>query len=448
MASNPYPQVTDFITTGYFYHKTLSSQQTERAFHKDTITYNVDDLAPKTADLAEKALDLWESVGDFTFQETPGDKGDINFKDDHLLDFEGELARTSNWLKVSSGQNNPNKIAKIGTSRVQIDKDWIETNGNSTDSYTFSTYVHEIGHALGLGHPGDYNGDADFGSDAEFDTDSFQSSVMSYFNQNENTKINPSTKAFPETPQIADIFAIKKLYGLDKNARSGDNVYGNNNNTGPAELFNAPTSGTTQTFTIYDRGGTDTLDFSKESAAQTITLAAGGISDVAGAKGALIIAPQSTIENAKGGSGVDTITGNGAANVLRGNGNADVLDGQGGADTLHGGPGEDALTGGAEDDTLIGGPGKDQLAGGLGNDTLQYVDGSNSFGGETVDGGDGQDRLLFDDAGATFDLGGDNDPVRRGDPLRERSPQSDHRSRVRPIAGCGHGPRGGDLRPR
>lgn len=30
--------------------------------------------------------------------------------------------------------------------------------GTDINSYTFQTYVHEIGHALGLGHPGNYNG--------------------------------------------------------------------------------------------------------------------------------------------------------------------------------------------------------------------------------------------------------------------------------------------------
>jgi hypothetical protein len=33
------------------------------------------------------------------------------------------------------------------------------------DSYSFQTYVHEIGHALGLGHGGPYNGSASYGLD-------------------------------------------------------------------------------------------------------------------------------------------------------------------------------------------------------------------------------------------------------------------------------------------
>ena len=55
------------------------------------------------------------------------------------------------------------------------------------NTYAFQTYIHEIGHALGLGHPGNYNGEARYPNDAEFQNDSWAMSIMSYFGQTENT---------------------------------------------------------------------------------------------------------------------------------------------------------------------------------------------------------------------------------------------------------------------
>ena len=68
-----------------------------------------------------------------------------------------------------------------------------------------------------------------------------------------------------------------------------------------------------------------------------------------------------TIENAIGGSGADTIIGNEVANVLTGNAGADKLSGNGGNDTLNGGAGNDTLTGGDGVDYMTGGAGDDMF---------------------------------------------------------------------------------------
>ena len=114
----------------------------------------------------------------------------------------------------------------------------------------------------------------------------------------------------------------------------------------------------------------DTLDASGYSNAQTIDLTPGNWSSIGGYTNNIGIYLTTTIENANGGSGADTIIGNDANNSLYGNGGADTLKGGGGADYLSGDAGDDSLNGGDGNDSLYGGDGNDSLKGAGGADYL------------------------------------------------------------------------------
>lgn len=210
----------------------------------------------------------------------------------------------------------------------------------ASGNYGRLTFTHEIGHALGLNHPGNY--DASQGrptyANASYAEDTRQFSVMSYWHESKTGGDNGGYYA--AAPLMDDIAAIQHLYGANMTTRVNNTVYGFNSNT-DRDFYTATHSNQKLVFAVWDAGGNDTLDFSGYSQNQRISLNEGSFSDVGGLKGNVSIATGVTIENAIGGSGDDVIVGNTAGNIIKGGAGNDVIYGGGGQDQLWGGSGND-----------------------------------------------------------------------------------------------------------
>ena len=312
---------------------------------------------------------------------------------------------------------------------------------NSTLSYNRSpvqgnygalVLVHELGHAIGLAHPGKYNAEdgvtITYDHDAEYYEDSLQYTVMSYFDE-KNTGADYHG-AYAASPLLDDISAAQKEYGVNLTTRTSDTVYGFNS-TADRPWFAATSASSKLIFAAWDAGGVDTFDFSGFGSAQTIDLREGYFSSVGGLVGNVVVAEGAAIENAIGGSGSDVITGNALSNSLSGGGGADTLNGLGGANIFDGGEGDDILNGGDGIDTAVysrstgmvivdlGLTGR-QNTQSQGYDTLSSIEnliGSNYGDGlagnalaNIIDGGQGQDYMAGGGGDDTYfvDSAGDN----------------------------------------
>jgi serralysin len=199
-----------------------------------------------------------------------------------------------------------------------------------------STMIHEVGHALGLSHPGPYNGCGFTYEDAAaYAQDSQQYSIMSYFSAAStganHTAANGSTYG-ALTPLLHDIATIQWLYGVNVATRSSNTVYGFNSTAGSPE-YDFSMLGRPPVETIWDGGGVDTIDLSGYTTASNLDLNEGAFSDVGGLTKNLSIAFGAMIENAIGGKGNDYLMGNALPNVLQGGAGNDMINGGDGVDT-------------------------------------------------------------------------------------------------------------------
>jgi serralysin len=426
------------VTVTYAYRSTAPASMPE-----DTSGFSRFSTAQILA--AEAALQLWSDVANITFQRVgSGISGNGAYSNNATILF----------ANYSSGAEGASAFAyypwPTATGAGQVEGDiWVNVSLPENATPVFGefgphTLAHEIGHAIGLSHPGDYNaGEGQtitYADDAVYWQDARAFTIMSYFG---SSNVGYSLNAFAAGPQLHDIAAVQLLYGANMTTRTGDTIYGFNSNT-DRQHYTITADGQSPVFAIWDAGGNDTLDLSGYSTPSEIDLreeafsSAGPGNEALGdplAIGNIAIARGAVIENAIGGSGNDTIIGNAVANVLTGNGGADAITGAAGDDMLSGGAGGDSLDGGDGVDTAsyetaaagvvasLAAPGGntgeaagdtyggvENLIGSTFNDTLTGDGGANRIlggaGDDNVNGGAGDD-ILRGGAGADAIAGGD-----------------------------------------
>jgi len=376
-----YQQIADYLRLGYWGVEDHQWIDMDGGGSGTNITYNIDGLTAAGQQLALSALQAWQDVCDVTFVRTSA-AAELSFDDTYGGAFTGWTFGGSDGTYIVGSYIN------VGTS-------WLDSYGSGFDSYSYLTYIHEIGHALGLGHAGPYNGGGTYNANAIYANDTWQYSVMSYWQQ---SNFGGASTRYVMTPEIADILAVQIQYGAATSTRTGNTVYGFNATAGG--IFNFAAYASAPALTIYDNGGNDTVDCSGYTANQVIDLRAGSYSSVGGLVNNIGIALNAVIENAVGGSGSDVITASGAdGGWMCGLDGDDTIIAYGGNMQLaYGDGGQDQLFFIGNQNQLFGGAGTDWLGVSGDNNTLIGADGDEWMGasgiGNTVVGGEGHDSLF------------------------------------------------------
>ena len=318
-----------------------------------------------------------------------------------------DTATTAGTLRIAwSGIQDEDAVgwAYLPGNTVQAGDIWlISENHQETDVDFEHTVLHELGHALGLSHS--FEGGIG-GAKMPANLEGVEFTVMSY---TVSARFSEATWAdlWPQTYMYHDIVVLQELYGKDTVTTAGGDTY--NFNTTERYLQ-----------TVWDYGGTDTLSVSGEKAAH-LNLTPGSWSNVGTDiryqtengtnftdSYTVYIADDTTIENATGASGDDTLQGNDAANRLIGNDGNDRMEGGAGNDVLRGDAGADQSFGGSGDDQLWAGSdddGNDTVAGGSGNDTVAGANGDDLLVGGSVN--DGATKQLVESATSSASDGSD-----------------------------------------
>ena len=298
--------------------------------------YGTEDPLPVTDPIKRNVteiFDLFEQYLDVTFQEVADTAN--NYGQIRIMLSNGPLASDSRGYAYQPPGTTENPI----DGDIHLSSVYKHEYEDVPGSYGYITIAHEIGHALGLKHPGNYSS-GERGPFLSYAQDNNTNTMMTYvglggFNQ------------YSTTPMTYDIRSLQYLYGRNNNFNSQnttysfDSVYGFSDGN---QYLGSPDTGTK--VTLWDGGGFDTVDLSKLPALELegftfdyrVDLRGGGLittadaynkheyiafQDTSGKKyktstSGTAIAYHTVIENLINSAGNDFISANGAANKFSG----------------------------------------------------------------------------------------------------------------------------------
>lgn len=219
---------------------------------------------PNQKAAVQAALNYISSITNLKFTETDTTTGGQN--DSANINFGSNLQSTSDGYAYT-----PNNSPAVGKTYVYINNKQPSDLGNFTaGTYGWADVFHEIGHALGLKHPGNYNAGLPgntTGTPPYLDAahDNHQYSIMSYNNNSYTNGVNNTTY------MPYDIEALQYLYGVKTNGSTA---------TAGTFSFANSTPATTYLQTLWSNTGGDQINLAGMSNSSVINLNPGTYSSI------------------------------------------------------------------------------------------------------------------------------------------------------------------------
>ncbi len=300
------------------------------------------------------AMDDYSSVANISFTESS------NFEDAHILwaILDDEDSDESLGSAYAPGDGVYEGLTTINYYPYTTEEnELVDENILSPGSYYYTTFIHELGHALGLSHPHPDEHEIEHFPGVSHDEDSGDNglnaqpyTVMTYNDVSANKYVpgeeeHFSDSLYPDGAYVGymenlgafDIAAIQHLYGPNVNSNDDDTIW----------LLDEENSN--GWYCIWDNGGKDTVSAENAESSVSIDLrnatlenevgGGGYISQIGSDPLGFTIAYNSTgdciIENATGSDQDDNLRGNDVNNILDGGAGDDVLIGKDGDDTYY-----------------------------------------------------------------------------------------------------------------
>lgn len=304
---------------------------------------------------AQAAFDAWQAVADLTFVRTE-DGPDVDIRLGIVDSIDGPGGIVGATVTGRNGADLTRADILVDGSNNYVTGLDIVADGEYS---FFLTALHEIGHALGLGH---------------------ENSVLAVMNSTLDQTLTGLT--------ADDIEGIVSFYG-------GPSIAGDDLRVGRADLDDTVTGGAGND-TIYGLAGNDTVNAGTGSDAVFGNL---GQDRLNGDPGDDTLRGQFDSDTLNGDAGNDLLFGGAGADRVFGNADSDTLNGNSGDDFVRGDDGDDLVRGQGGDDLLIGSDGNDTIVGHAGNDGLDGSAGDDLLidgpGNDTLTGGAGRDLFVF-----------------------------------------------------
>ena len=367
----------------------------------DSQIFNFDGVISEAAykALIRAAFDAWEAVSDIDFVEVSDSLNvDIRLGWDAIDGVNGTVGEAAYSYFVNPGVDTFDFVEI----RFDTAEPWTtDRNYAGLDLVNFyTTALHEIGHAIGLGHFSDPNAIMYFATNATINLtpNDIAGAQAIYGPASAGGGLN-GTAGNDTLVGTAANDLITGLAGNDLLVGNGgnDTMFGGDGNdvlaAGDGETGNDLVYGDAGNDTLGGGGGDDTLVGG--TGADVLFGGAGNDWLDVGVHNVFTSDPASMVNTAWAGTGSDRVDGDNTSDILGGGSGNDTMNGFGGDDILFGGQSNPADA--SHRDNMFGGDGNDKIYGNSDADFLQGDAGSDLiFGGgdnDTLDGGAGADAL-------------------------------------------------------